>query len=213
MLSFKYTTTKSWIDTLDDYIYQITGDIICHNCPEGETETVGTIYAFYIDIAAATDNRVSLFQLFDSHSDAIFRFFPVLFNAKTEQFKDSIIKDFSDPLFSNLLIIDRLEIKPKYRGKDIGLAGIYNTMQVFAKDCAYVALQAFPLHFEAAKKDQKQWFMDSKKQNFPSDQDEATKKLLSYYAKLGFKQIENTAFMLLNPSQKNPELKAESFDF
>lgn len=86
-------------------------------------------------------------------------------------------------------------------------------MQVFAKDCAYVALQAFPLQFEADKKDDKKWFIDMKMQGFPTEQDTAIKKLLTYYAKLGFRQIQNTAFMILNPTLKNPELQAESFEF
>lgn len=103
MLSFEFKTTKSWMDTLDDSIYDITGDILLYKSPQGTKEKVGAIYAFYVDIASARDNGLSLFQVFDNHSDAVFRFFPVLSIQKPKGLKPVLLRSLVIPYLTTYL--------------------------------------------------------------------------------------------------------------
>ena len=77
-------------------------------------------------------------------------FHDAMFDSDTEDYSPSLIKLCGElPLNSNVLILDRLEILPKYRGKKLGLAVIRHMIQRFGAGAGFVGLKAFPLQLEA----------------------------------------------------------------
>ncbi|OQB04377.1 MAG: hypothetical protein BWY19_01204 [bacterium ADurb.Bin212] len=150
--------------------------------------------AYFVDIVSAMNDKVSLLDVMDAHSDDVYRYYELLIDKEENDFKENLIEGQERPSNFNLLIIDRIEITPKYRGKNIGFAAISNLIKVFGHSCGYVAVESFPLQFEAGNAG-----------NEPADDKElATLKLKNYYSKLGFKNIKGTDFMLLNLDYFNP---------
>src|SRR5262249_5731882 len=121
---------------------------------------------------------------------------------KTGEFKESVLKLFGyDIVNINLLILDRLEILPEYRGEGIGLACIYRCMQQYQHGCGLIALKPFPLQFEAIGESDKQdpWWQKLALNAFGTDQKICTRKLESYYRRLGFIKIPRTEVMARKP--------------
>src|SRR5215475_386529 len=57
-------------------------------------------------------------------------FYSALYDSKTSEFKEFVLKLFDYEVSDiNLLILDRLEILPEYRGGGLGLACLYRCMQ------------------------------------------------------------------------------------
>jgi GNAT superfamily N-acetyltransferase len=94
----------------------------------------------------------------------------------------------------NLLIIDHLYVFPNYRGHDLGLVAIANTISVWA-DNAIALLKAFPLQLATDTPPQDRY----KYQGFEKDPQTAFKKLMAHYRRLGFAQVEDMKYMALGP--------------
>ncbi|MFA7254056.1 MAG: hypothetical protein WC107_05895 [Patescibacteria group bacterium] len=197
MIEIKYSlNTFIPSDNPDDYVYDIKGDIFWSEITDSGKEInqkVGTLTAYLVDIVSAMNDRVSLLDVMDEHSDNVYRYYELLIDKKENDFKEDLIEGQERPTNFNLLIIDRIEIAPKYRGRNIGFAAISDLIRVFGHSCGYVAAESFPLQFEAGNEN-----------NESTDKELATLKLKNYYSKLGFKNIKGTDFMLLNLDYFNP---------
>lgn len=201
MIEIKYSlNTLIPSDNPDDYVYDIKGDIFWSGIDDLGKEIyqkVGTLAAYFVDIVSAMNDKVSLLDVTDAHSDNVYRYYELLIDKKENDFKEDLIEGQERPTNFNLLIIDRIEVTPKYRGKNIGFAAISDLIRVFGHSCGYVATESFPLQFEANDEE-----TDPNKTT--EDKELATLKLKSYYSKLGFKNIKGTDFMLLNLDYFNP---------
>jgi hypothetical protein len=137
-------------------------------------------------------------------------FYSALYDSKTRGFKESVLKLFDYEVFGiNLLILDRLEILPEYRGGGLGLACLYRCMQQYKHGCGLVTLKPYPLQFETIRgsgdknehderKDQEPWRQSLNLKVFGTDKKTCMKKLEKYYQRLGFIKIQRTEVMALN---------------
>lgn len=195
MIEIKYSlNTLTPSNNPDDYVYDIKGDIYwseIDDSDKGISQKVGTLAAYLVDIVSAMNDKVSLLDVMDAHSDNVYRYYELLIDKKENDFKEDLIEGQERPTNFNLLIIDHIEITPKYRGRNIGFAIISDLIRVFGNSCGYVAVESFPLQFEDRDK--------KNATNKPTEDKElAILKLKSYYSKLGFNNIKGTDFMLLN---------------
>jgi hypothetical protein len=100
----------------------------------------------------------------------------------------------------DLLIIDCMEISPKFRGTGVGPIVIDRTIDIFGPVCGLVACKPWPLQFTPA------FARDRKALNrlkAPGvGQDEAVHKLRAYWSKLGFWPLGETGIYLLGMAQR-----------
>jgi hypothetical protein len=96
----------------------------------------------------------------------------------------------------NLLIVDRIEILPEFRGNNIGLECLRRCLQQYAHGCGVVALKCFPLQFEGAELDDPAWRRKMQMGKLSKDHKRSLAKLKKYYASLGFKIIPGTDIMV-----------------
>jgi hypothetical protein len=90
----------------------------------------------------------------------------------------------------NLLILDRVEILPKYRG-----AGV-------------VGMKPFPLQLEPKEsRDSSGWAKRLRLDDLPRDEKMAKKKLKRYYGKLGFVEMKSTPFMFRSMAWELPSVE------
>ena len=84
-----------------------------------------------------------------------------------------------DSFNMNILLVNQLEIKEKYRAKGYGKY-VLNSLNIYFKStCAYVVLKSFPIGFEGITDDK--------------NYDKAQERLNSFYFRSGFKKIPQFA--------------------
>lgn len=173
---------------------------------------IGTVEVFYIDIDSALDAGVSAFELYDLFQETI-GCFEELYDIKTQNVKKTIFKalEWCEPVHSNVLYINSIQIKPKYRGHNIGLAAIYRTIQQVARGCGLVILKAYPLQFIDPNLSEEPMPVEGI-DKFSKDEKVATQKLIDYYSRLGFKSVPKTDYMLLNLEYNGPSLEDIGFE-
>src|SRR5215216_162041 len=117
-------------DEVENYLTSIEGEILASD--ENGTETlVGKLRAYYADLNGASDADLEPYYILDLHA-ATAPFYPALFDPKIDDFKRSVYRLAGNDIFNrNLLILDRMEILPEYRGKGLGLACLYRCIQQY----------------------------------------------------------------------------------
>jgi len=100
---------------------------------------------------------------------------------------------------SNLLMLDRLEVLPNYRGGGLGLLVMRALIQRYALNVAVVGLQVIPLQFcpRPDAGDELGWWTRMGLDAAPRDQQAAVRKLKRYDSRLGFRAIRGTVFMFM----------------
>lgn len=182
---------------LDDLIYETSGDLF-NIGDKDEREFVGKFRLYYVDVERAVNEGMPVFDMLDAHAHTV-EYYEPIFGSNAPEFSDRLTKLLHhDVLGSNLLILDRLEILPEYRGKELGLSVMRHMMRRFSAGAAVVAIKPYPLQFEAGPsgEDEKKWRADFGLGQLPRDKRLATKTLCDYYSKLGFVRISRTPFMV-----------------
>jgi GNAT superfamily N-acetyltransferase len=128
----------------------------------------------------------------------------IIIDFKTNEYKEPLVDEIM-PQSGNLLVIDRLELLPKWRKKGIGNRIIKDIILRFSGCCDLVILKAFPLQqeYQYADKDQNEWEKKMQMHNLPKDEAFSNYKVYAYYQKSGFTQLEDTDYFYLNPAVKN----------
>ncbi|MBN2002621.1 MAG: hypothetical protein JXA21_04630 [Anaerolineae bacterium] len=189
------TEDASGLTTIMGTIYDFAGDTRIE---------LGKLTAFLLDVSSWELRGESIFDLFDQDVDLPV-YYQALFGDGDYVFEDDVI-------FSDILIINNLQIKPYFRGLKIGLAAVYQTMEIWGRGCSIVAIKPFPLHFTHSGQNDPNWFAAMDMGRYPTDLDEATSKLKRYYAQLGFVDLGASPVMYLNRDMRQPSLKDIGFD-
>ncbi|MDA8227851.1 MAG: GNAT family N-acetyltransferase [Desulfitobacterium hafniense] len=190
---------SDYVNYLDGLIYYSPED---DDANERE-EIIGAFRMVHIDANSATENGTSLFDVYDCDAET-FEFFESFVNLDDEEFTNELI-DFLESEFvfsgNNVLIIDRIGIRPEYRGNNLGLIVLRNLIQRFSKGVSVVAIKPAPFTF--ASSHIKQNYIDWQRSETKKDSIEAIK-LGKYYQKLGFNKINKSAYLVLGTAKKLP---------
>jgi GNAT superfamily N-acetyltransferase len=101
-----------------------------------------------------------------------------------------------DVCVDDILLVTRIEIKPEYRGHNVGLVAMRALIDMFGKGCGLVVCQPFPLQYGG---------------NTPVAHDDkeyqkALEKLRKYWSRVGFKRVPKTDLYALAPHFRLPAL-------
>jgi len=193
-IHFSSSTTNG--DEIEDFATFIEGTISCYDEMSDEDKLVGKVRLFYLDKGAILETNIGLFDLFDIRGETE-PFYSALIDHVTQEFKSDLEEILGDYIIDlNLLIIDRIEILPEFRGNNIGLECLRRCLQQHAHGCGVVALKCFPLQFEGGGFDDPAWRRKMQLGKLSKDPKRSLAKLKKYYAALGFKIIPGTDFMV-----------------
>ncbi len=191
--SIDYNIKSSLIDDIEDSITEINGELHIFDDNDDEVIVAKCKY-FFIDM---DNSDVDAFYLLDSRQQL--EPFICLYEMGTTDFTDSFIKLMNEEVWnSNLLIIDRIEILPDFRGKGLAERMINDAIKLFSATADIVVLKPFPLQFEykdpedTPEKWEKMMQLDQLNQNELL----AKKRLSSFYQSLGFKPVEDGELMV-----------------
>ncbi|MBD5770749.1 hypothetical protein [Marinomonas colpomeniae] len=181
----------------DRLIYEYYGAI--NRVDEYEESTrVGKFRAQYVDVVRAINEHEDIFEVMDCHSSSMLEYFDPIFGKNSTGFSDLVMETLNHSINDeNLLILDRVELLPEFRGEKIGLKALRHMMTRFSAGAGIVALKAFPLQYEAHRDDDL-WRSKLLLEDFESNQNFSIEKLKNYYEKLGFKRLPDTDIMIFS---------------
>ena len=134
---------------------------------------IGTISLEMYDLHFEA-GHCSLRYAFDQ-TEASFGVGTALLDDTYSNINDQIVELVGDSFNRNVLLVKRLEMKEKYRGKGYGKY-VLNSLDIYFKStCAYVALKSFPIGFEGITDDR--------------HYDKAQDKLNAFYTRCGYTKI------------------------
>ena len=180
-------STSTW-DGMDDYSTCLEVTVTCLD-KKGNERIIGKVRLFYLDLGAVFETNDSVHDLFDIRSETA-PFYSALIDHKTGDFKsnlETILGEYICDL--NVLIVDRVEILPEFRGKKIGLASLVWCLRQYARECGVVALKCFPLQFECAEMGEPAWRREMQFGKLSRDRKRSLAKLKKHYGSLGFKVL------------------------
>ena len=113
---------------------------------------VGRIRAIVACIDEAFNHNMSLIDVLDgsSHTEPYMSLYAVDGGGYTADVQ-RMLRDADMRLSFDLLVLDRLEILPQYRGQRLGLAALDMTIRTLGRHCTLAALTALPLQFSCLK--------------------------------------------------------------
>jgi hypothetical protein len=204
--SFEFLLTTD--DPLD-YTYPIGGRIF--KIDDENEVLVGKFRLLYIDIASAIDARFTdIFQIFDAYSATTADYYSSTFESDEMDFSGDLRQLLVDDIYEpNLLIFDRLELLPDYRGHNLGIAIMRRLIQRFSAGAGVVGIKPFPLQFEFSipADDEDGWHEEMQLSIFPDPERDAVRKLKDHYGKLGFVEMKGTPHMFLSTSRRLPSIE------
>lgn len=193
-------------------IYPSHGDIFSIDDDDGRTR-VGRFCVQYVDVGRAMNEYEPIFDVLDCYSSSTVEYYEPIFGSNAPNFSDAV-EDISEGAIDgcNLLILDRLEILPQFRGRHLGLRVLRHIMVRFAPGAGIIALKAFPLQLEHEPLDEDEiaWRKLLAFDSFTQDPKLSKAKLQCYYEKVGFKTLPKSSFMIFATGWEIPSMDNES---
>ncbi len=98
----------------------------------------------------------------------------------------------------NMLIIDRVELLPFYRGRGLGLQCMRTFLRHMSMGCRIAAIKPYPLQFEAGAARSENWSDGLQLSSLTKSKRSALQRLKSHYSQLGFQHVRGTDLMILD---------------
>jgi len=182
-----------------EFVSEYVGLIRKHTEDGGKITPVGKIKALYVHVDLAMDERVSLYDVCDDHSDELHRLHRRFFERNTYDLKESLTRQF-DAIPCDLLVIDYVALDPKWRRLKLGLLAVRQLIDLLGAGCGLVVSEILPLSPHAPKllKIPRSWVPVHKSKD---ELGKATKKLRQYFRQVGFERVGRSAYYALAVSR------------
>ena len=201
----------------DDYVYKYEGEIIEGNEEiDNYEQRIGRFSASYIDAGEACNDRVSMLDVLDA---ADMDEYLVLFDDHgwwSDEVENQLVatndRYTADLAYSNLLVIDYIQILPEHRGRELGLKIIRNLIKRFSNGAGLIALRPYPLQL-LTDHNNSDWGEKLQLQQYTMDRHKATNKLAAHYSRLGFVVLEGRDLMIMSNSHVHKVLEKDELTY
>lgn len=160
-----------------DLIKNFDGEIVGKTEDEAET-IIGHVRGSRVALDEACDRRIGLYNLFDLDGELL-DFYESMFDPATDDIRENLGLDG----FGDMLCIHLIEINPEYRGQNLGLLTLLQTIKTFGGGCSVAAIKPFPPQFS-------QKVNEESRDEFGKCQ----KKLQKYWQQFGFRRVGRTEY-------------------
>jgi GNAT superfamily N-acetyltransferase len=166
-------------------------------------ELIGKAEVSLVLLNLLTNKGMDYFPVFDT-SSFLAELGQIIIDFDTNELREPLVDEVM-PQSGNILVIERFELLPEWRKRNIGKKVIKDIVLRFSGCCDLVMLKAFPLQQEYQYADgmKSDWEKKMQMTDFPQDQEFSTYKVFAYYQKMGFSQLGNTDYFYLNMSINN----------
>lgn len=202
-LEYKHTIVVD-DDEPSRYIKRLEGHVLLNFA--STRKRIGRFKIVVIDVELAVNDRYPVFDIFDYEAATLGYW--SLYKSDLE-FKKKVVNVLpgGDRWQPNILILDRLEIFPKYRGKGVGLRVLRCLQRHYSSSCGIVAMKPFPLQFEGGTPEEnaaEPKFVELGLGAVDRNENRAMAKLRAYYARLGFVRVPGSVYMVADTAVAMP---------
>ena len=161
----------------EDFIHEICGKILRRENHSERDQVVGRFRIYYADFEVGLNHNVTAREILDTYqntfdyADAVLDSDETPFTRRLHNLLGNEINNF------NFLILDRVELLPKYRGNGVGLLVLRSLIERFGTGAGVVGMKPFPLQFEPKDATDSPWSRQLRLEQFPSDSKISTSKL------------------------------------
>jgi hypothetical protein len=154
-------------------------------------------------------NQQMSYQLVFDNTQFLSELGETIFDYETNDFREPFLSE-AEVDSSNLLVINRLELLPKWRKKSIGKRVIKDIIWRFSGCFGLVMLKAFPLQqeFQYPNDQKNAWEQAMQMTDFSQDEEYSNYKVFAYYLSLGFSKLEDTDYFYMNSAYLNDKFDA-----
>ena len=189
----------------DDFLYEYQGQIVGVDGDEHRVR-LGRFRVFYVDAANGFDAGLNACEVLDGRQETCP--FMDLFDIDINDFTEQIQRLCEYELIqSNILVIDRLEVLPRFRGKGVGAEIVKGLIRRFGHGASLAALKAFPLQLEKGYPTDAKveaWRKRMGLEVLPQDTATAKRSLKAFYKGIGFIQVPKSDLMIANLARRLP---------
>lgn len=132
-----------------DFVHSILGRVFVKSEDLQDEEDAGYLRASLVQFGEAMDDGISTDRLGDGIEGSIAEYWELLFDFEAGYWRQEI-QDEYQASGSDLLIIDCLEIRPRWRGLGVGPAAVDRAIDIFGPGCGLIACKPWPLQFTPA---------------------------------------------------------------
>lgn len=198
LVSIEFKTTCNNSDEIEEkFLTRFEGTIQARD-ENDQKCLVGFCKASQLRFDEAMNHGYSCLDVFDIEGSFLDIGEPLLVGEN--EFSSVLYEKYAEQLFyiSGVLIIERIEILPQYRGRDYGLLALEQVISqlAFDEDCI-AALKAYPLQYE--KESLIKSLSEERKKalgNFTCSFNDGLQKLVEYYRKAGFELFNSDSVMV-----------------
>lgn len=191
--SINYKIHSMLIGDPEDWVTEINGEVMITDEDDEEILAAKCKY-YFVDLDNSCESAENLLDL---RSELVP--FIALYEPGSASFKDSFLGMMNyDIWHSNLLVIDRIEVLPVFRGKGLAKLIINDAINLFSSRADLVALNAFPLQFESngPKYRPMKWARMMELNKLEGDERMANNRLSAFYESLGFIKMVDESVMV-----------------
>ena len=204
------------VDEPEGYIRPISGHVELFivddhdNAQEGKRERgkeAGRFDASYINVDKSLTDGVKLHDVMDTYPAETAEIYETLFDLHTCELRENVKKLLGGVIFRNILVINRVEILPPYRGMGLGLATMWELIRRHSAGCGIVALKAFPIQFRPWRLgdlEENDWNKKMGYDPYSYAVEFAHEKLIFHLEKLGFEPVGDAGVMAHSIPWQNP---------
>jgi GNAT superfamily N-acetyltransferase len=170
-----------------DFITVYQGDIIGMMDDDAEWK-IGTLTLYMVERGRAMNEQVSLFDVMDCLDGDSCDCFANLFDSETEQLKPEVEHLISDNRATqwDIMLIERLELNPEYRGRGLGKDIALRAIQKFGENCGIITCVPVPLQFSG---------LDPKDEK-PKGMRVAQRRVRGFWESVGFVRIPRSDYYI-----------------
>jgi GNAT superfamily N-acetyltransferase len=186
----------------DEFLTWVHGEIR-RESDSAESRVIGRIHACLVDHARA--NEQAGFNLHDVLDQDLlaYQYAPGLMGSDL-QLREDLGDEFG--FIERILILDRIEVLPEFRGKSLGRWATYRLLDTFATTGVLPVMMPHPLQF--SPRHERGELDDIALERFSTNRAEAFTKLRSYWRRIGFEKIGGEGdeeIWALNPTTVQPD--------
>lgn len=154
---------------------------------------LGKVRAFQLLVGLARERQESIYDAMDSISDDTAECYAAVFDEDSAEWNSVVRELYSDgPMGSDLLLIDRIDLKDEHRGKGIGVKVVREVIDTFGLHCGLVVCKPFPLQYAGWA--EKVPAAAQKEREFESRRVEAFARVAEFWTRCEFVKLPGSEF-------------------
>ena len=157
---------------------------------EEKIENLGYVEVWHIDGSRAIDNRLDIVDICDSIEQELYEYASAIYT--DGYIEESLVPT---PRTNDVLVLHRIEIDKKYRGKKYGLIIANRILISLGYNCGAILIKPSPIQFSEISEDDI-WQEKYDTTMFTQDRKEAHENLFRYWEKLGMQKSKKLVFYI-----------------